>query len=118
MEREICGAEDDVTNNQMELLAAIHALEALKVPCRVDLYTDSMYLRNAFVKKWVEKWLRNGWKSYSGGGVLNCGLWKRLIELVGIHEVEWHWVKGHAGDEMNRRCDLLARSVRGEFHDK
>ena len=114
-EREIYGAEHDTTNNRMELTAAIKALEALKTSCDVDLHTDSAYLQNAFVKGWLRKWQRNNWKSTSGSDVLNRDLWEELLRLTKIHRVKWHWVKGHADDERNNRCDELVRKARDEL---
>ena len=114
-EREIYGAEHDTTNNRMELTAAIKALEALKTSCDVDLHTDSAYLQNAFVKGWLRKWQRNNWKSTSGSDVLNRDLWEELLRLTKIHRVTWHWVKGHADDERNNRCDELVRKARDEL---
>lgn len=114
-EREIYGAERDTTNNRMELTAAIKALEALKMPCSVDLHTDSSYLQNAFVKYWLRNWQRNNWRSSTGGEVLNRDLWEKLITLTKTHQVKWHWVKGHAEDERNNRCDLLVRKARDEL---
>ncbi|MBQ7154713.1 MAG: ribonuclease HI [Synergistaceae bacterium] len=114
-EREIWGAEANTTNNRMELTAAIRALEALKVPCEVDLHTDSSYLQNAFVKRWLSNWKRKGWKTSAGGDVLNRDLWERLEELTRLHRVKWHWVKGHAYDERNNRCDELVHRAREEY---
>ena len=112
--REIWGAEPDTTNNRMELTAAIRALEALKVPCDVDLHTDSSYLSNAFVKGWLKKWKRDGWTK-SGGEIPNVDLWQRLDELTRIHSVTWHWVRGHSFDERNNRCDALVHRARNEY---
>ena len=114
-EREIYGAEHDTTNNRMELTAAIKALEALKTSCDVDLHTDSAYLQNAFVKGWLRKWQRNNWKNSAGDDVLNRDLWEELLRLTKIHRVKWHWVKGHADDERNNRCDELVQRARREF---
>ncbi len=114
-EREIYGAERDTTNNRMELTAAIKALEALKTSCEVDIHTDSAYLQNAFVKGWLRNWQRKNWKSSTGSDVLNRDLWEKLIELTKIHKVKWHWVKGHAEDERNNRCDELVRRARDEI---
>ena len=114
-EREIYGAEQDTTNNRMELTAAIKALEALKTSCDVDLHTDSAYLQNAFVKGWLRNWQRKNWKSSTGSDVLNRDLWEELIRLTKIHSVKWHWVKGHAEDERNNRCDELVRKARDEI---
>lgn len=114
-EREIYGAEHDTTNNRMELTAAIKALEALKTSCDVDLHTDSAYLQNAFVKGWLRNWQHNNWKSSAGSDVLNRDLWEELLKLTKIHRVQWHWVKGHADDERNNRCDELVRKARDEL---
>lgn len=114
-EREIYGAERNTTNNRMELTAAIKALEALKTSCYVDLHTDSAYLQNAFVKGWLRKWQRNNWKNSAGDDVLNRDLWEELLRLTKIHRVKWHWVKGHAEDERNNRCDELVRRARDEL---
>ena len=114
-EREIYGAEHDTTNNRMELTAAIKALEALKTSCEVDLHTDSAYLQNAFVKGWLKNWQRKNWKTSSNSDVLNRDLWEKLIQLTKIHNVQWHWVKGHAEDERNNRCDELVRRARDEI---
>ena len=114
-EREIYGAENHTTNNRMELTAAIKALEALKVSCDVDLHTDSSYLQNAFAKRWLYNWKRNGWRNSTGNEVPNRDLWERLDELTKIHKVTWHWVKGHAYDERNNRCDALVHRARNEY---
>ena len=114
-EREIYGAEGHTTNNRMELTAAIRALEALKVPCDVDLHTDSSYLQNAFAKRWLYNWKRRGWRNSSGEEVPNRDLWERLDELTKIHRVKWHWVKGHADDPRNNRCDALVHKARNEY---
>jgi len=108
-EKEISGYEAHTTNNRMELTAAIKALEALKEPCRVSLYSDSAYLVNTFKQNWLEKWQRNGWKTSNKGPVENQDLWKQLLELTGKHTVEWVKVKGHSDNEYNNRCDRLAR---------
>ncbi|MBR4195189.1 MAG: ribonuclease HI [Synergistaceae bacterium] len=114
-EREISGGEVSTTNNRMELTAAIRALEALKVPCEVDLHTDSAYLQNAFVKRWIQKWKRNGWRTSAGSDVLNRDLWEELDSLTQIHRVSWHWVKGHSDDERNNRCDELVHIARDKL---
>lgn len=114
-EREISGGELSTTNNRMELTAAIRALEALKVPCEVDLHTDSAYLQNAFVKRWIQKWKRNGWRTSAGSDVLNRDLWEELDRLTQIHRVSWHWVKGHSDDERNNRCDELVHIARDKL---
>ncbi|MBQ6434703.1 MAG: ribonuclease HI [Synergistaceae bacterium] len=115
LKKEIYGHESNTTNNRMELTAAIKALEALKFPCEVDLFTDSSYLQNAFVKKWLVNWQKNGWKNSNKGSVLNRDLWEKLLTLTKIHKVNWHWVKGHADNEMNNRCDELVCKARNEI---
>ena len=109
--KELSGRFRDTTNNRMEMRAAIEALEALARPCRVDLYTDSQYLRNG-ITKWVHGWRRKGWRTAKKKPVKNQDLWKRLLVAVERHEpaggVEWHWTKGHAGNELNERADDLA----------
>ena len=107
-EKELIGGEPHTTNNRMELLAAISALEALKRPCTVDLYTDSEYLRGG-ITGWINTWKRNGWRTRDKKPVKNIDLWKRLDAALGEHRVQWHWVKGHAGHAMNERVDQLAR---------
>jgi ribonuclease HI len=107
-EKELCGGEALTTNNRMELLAAISALEALSRPCAVDLHTDSQYLRGG-VTGWINNWKRNGWRTADKKPVKNDDLWRRLDESVARHDVNWLWVKGHAGDVMNERADALAR---------
>ncbi len=107
-EREICGGELATTNNRMELMAAIAALEALKRPCKVELHTDSQYLRNG-ITEWMRGWKARGWKTAAKEPVKNEDLWRRLDEARSRHEVSWHWVKGHAGHPMNERADGLAR---------
>jgi ribonuclease HI len=105
--KELCGGEALTTNNRMELTAAIRALQALKVPCRVALYTDSTYVRNG-ITQWVPGWRRRGWLTADRKPVKNQDLWEALEELAGRHEVEWHWVRGHAGHPENERADALA----------
>jgi ribonuclease HI len=109
-EKEISGYEALTTNNRMELLAAIKALEELKEPCAVKLYTDSAYVYNAFVQGWISKWQKNGWKNSQKQSVENQDLWQRLIHLATIHRIEWIKVKGHSDNHMNNRCDQLARN--------
>ena len=106
--KELSGGEAMTTNNRMELMAAIAALEALKRPCVVDLYTDSEYLKNG-ITSWIHLWKRNGWRTASKKPVKNADLWKRLDDALARHQVRWRWVKGHAGDAMNERADQLAR---------
>jgi ribonuclease HI len=106
--KEMCGGEALTTNNRMELLAAIRALEALKRPCGVDVHTDSQYLRGG-VMGWIAGWKRNGWKTADKKPVKNQDLWMELDRLIATHDVAWLWVKGHAGDANNERADELAR---------
>ena len=106
-EKEISGAEPDTTNNRMELTAAIRALEALKQPSRVDLRTDSTYVRSG-IMSWVANWQRNGWRTSAKQPVKNADLWRELVAACERHDVTWHWVKGHAGHELNERADGLA----------
>ena len=107
--KELTGGEAHTTNNRMELSAAISALEALSRPCGVDLHTDSQYLRLG-VTQWLKGWKRNGWRTADKKPVKNDDLWRRLDEAAQRHEIEWRWVKGHAGETMNERADELARA--------
>lgn len=107
-EREIYGGEPHTTNNRMELLAAISALEALKRPVSVELHTDSQYLRNG-ITGWIDTWKANGWRTSQKKPVKNADLWQRLDEARQRHSITWRWVRGHAGDERNERADKLAR---------
>lgn len=106
-ERELKGGETLTTNNRMELMAAIMALETLKRPCAVDLYTDSQYVRNG-INTWMANWKKRGWLTADRKPVKNEDLWKRLDEARKTHDVVWHWVKGHADDPLNHRVDALA----------
>lgn len=106
--REMSGFEENTTNNKMELTAAIKALERLKEPCEVELYSDSAYLVNAFLEGWLTKWQMNGFKSSNKKPVQNVDLWQKLIELNNIHKITWIKVKGHADNVYNNRCDALA----------
>jgi len=106
--REIKGGEASTTNNRMELTAAIEALTALTRRCRVELYTDSQYLRSG-ITEWIHGWKRNGWRTAAKKPVKNVDLWQRLDELIQQHEVRWHWVRGHAGHDGNESADRLAR---------
>jgi ribonuclease HI len=106
--KELKGGELQTTNNRMELMAAITALEALKRPCLVDLHTDSQYVRNG-IMSWIKQWKRNGWRTADKKPVKNVDLWQRLEAALARHQVRWHWVRGHAGDPMNERADELAR---------
>ena len=112
--REIKGGEPLTTNNRMELMAAIAALEALKRPCTVDLHTDSQYLRNG-IMTWINGWKRNGWKTSDKKPVKNVDLWQRLDAAISHHKVRWHWVRGHAGHDLNERADELARAAIAEI---
>ena len=109
-EREISGAEALTTNNRMELTAVIRALEALKRPVRASLYTDSEYVRRG-VREWLPQWKSRGWRTAARKPVKNKDLWERLDELVAAHEIEWHWVPGHAGVVGNERVDALANAA-------
>jgi ribonuclease HI len=108
VEKELSGGEAPTTNNRMELLAAISALEALKRKCSVVVHTDSQYLRDG-VTKWLVGWKRNGWKTADKKKVKNQDLWERLDAVIKLHDIEWRWVKGHAGHPENERADELAR---------
>lgn len=106
-ERELSGGEPLTTNNRMELMAAIEALNALKRPCHVQLYTDSNYVRDG-ITRWIHGWRRNGWKTADRKPVKNAELWQALLEAAEPHRVDWHWVRGHAGHPENERADALA----------
>jgi len=107
-EREMCGGELATTNNRMELMGAIQALEALKKPCKVELHTDSQYVMKG-ITEWVRGWKARGWKTAAKDPVKNEDLWRRLDDARQRHDVDWRWVKGHAGHELNERADELAR---------
>jgi ribonuclease HI len=109
-ERELSGSETDTTNNRMELMAAIRALEALREPCTVTLHTDSKYVQQGIVE-WLPNWLRRGWKTSGGDPVKNRDLWERLQSAHARHRVQWRWVRGHAGHHENERVDALARAA-------
>ena len=109
-ERELSGGEPDTTNNRMELMGAIMALEALTEPCQVVLTTDSQYVRQG-ITEWIGNWVRRGWKTAGGDPVKNRDLWERLLTAKSKHKVEFIWVKGHAGHELNERCDELATTA-------
>jgi ribonuclease HI len=112
--KELKGSEPHTTNNRMELMGAISALETLKRPCAVDLHTDSQYLRDG-ITKWIHGWKRNGWKTAEKKPVKNVDLWQRLEQALSRHTVRWHWVKGHAGHDLNERADELAREAIAEL---
>ena len=108
VEKELCGGDPGpTTNNKMELTAPIRALEALTRPCVVHIYTDSTYVRNG-ITQWVHGWQRNGWQTTAKQPVKNAELWRELVAAAAAHQVEWHWVKGHAGHPENERADQLA----------
>lgn len=114
-EKELSGGEAHTTNNRMELTGVIMALSALKYPCRVRLTTDSKYVVDGVTKGWAKSWRNKGWKKSDGKPALNPDLWGQLLDLLDVHEVEFCWIKGHAGHEENERCDRLAVSQR-DFH--
>ena len=107
-EKELSGGERETTNNRMELTAAIEALSVLREPCRVTLTSDSQYLINGMTKGWAASWRKNGWKKSDKSPALNSDLWQKLLDLAEIHEIEFVWIKGHAGHKYNERCDALA----------
>ncbi len=109
-DRELAGGEADTTNNRMELMAAIQGLEALTRPMKVRLYTDSTYVRHG-IDQWIHKWKTNGWKTAARKPVKNVDLWQRLEAAADRHQVEWFWIKGHAGHPENERCDEIARGA-------
>ncbi len=106
-EKELCGGEAQTTNNRMELMAAIRALESLKRPCSVQLTTDSSYVRNG-IMEWLPNWKKRGWKTAAKKPVKNADLWQRLDRAVQAHRISWHWVKGHSGHPENEHADTLA----------
>ena len=110
-EKEISGGYRKTTNNRMELMGCIAGFEALNRPCRVDVFSDSKYLTDAFNQHWIENWVEHDWKRGKSGPVKNPDLWKRLLRAMEPHEVAFHWVKGHAGHPENERCDRLATSA-------
>ena len=113
-EKELKGGDANTTNNRMELRAAISALEALKKPCRVDLHTDSQYLRDG-VTAYLARWKQNGWRTADKKPVKNIDLWQRLDAAMRQHQIRWHWLRGHAGHALNERADLLARQAIAEI---
>ncbi len=108
VEKELSGGDANTTNNRMELLAVISGLEALKEPCRVELYSDSKYVIDGLSKGWAASWRKNGWRKADKKPALNPDLWEKLLNLVEKHELSYHWVKGHADNPYNNRCDQLA----------
>lgn len=113
-ERTLKGGEAETTNNRMELTAAAVALETLKRPCMVNLYTDSAYLQNG-ITRWHTGWVRRNWRNTAGDPVANMDLWRRILEAAKRHKVEWYWVKGHSGHAENDRVDQLATEGREEL---
>ncbi len=109
-EREISGGALHTTNNRMEIQAALEGLKALKTTCSVDIYTDSTYLKNG-VTLWIEKWVKNGWKTAAKKEVLNQDLWQEMLPLIKMHTISWHWVKGHSNHPENDRVDALAHQA-------
>lgn len=116
-ERELCGGEAQTTNNRMELMAAIQALESLKRVVEIHIHTDSMYLKDG-ITQWIHAWKKRGWKTADRKPVKNVDLWQRLDKALGEHRIKWHWVRGHAGHEENERADALARQGMAPFLTK
>ena len=114
-EKELSGGEAETTNNRMELTAVIEGLSALKEPCIVELYSDSKYVIDGLSKGWAASWQRNGWKKADKKPALNPDLWEKLLKLTTIHTLHYHWVKGHAENEKNNRCDQLAVAESKKF---
>ncbi|MDE2384901.1 MAG: ribonuclease HI [Alphaproteobacteria bacterium] len=112
--KELCGGEAQTTNNRMELMAAIEALNTLTRPCVVEMHVDSQYVKDG-ISKWIHGWKRNGWKTADKKPVKNAELWQALDGAVARHKIEWHWVKGHAGHDDNERADELARQGMAPF---
>jgi len=112
--KELSGGEGQTTNNRMELMGAISALEALKRPCEVEMHVDSNYVKDG-ITKWIHGWKKNGWKTADKKPVKNAELWRRLDAALKLHKVSWHWVKGHAGHDDNERADELAREGMAPF---
>ena len=115
--KEISGGEAYTTNNRMEIRAVIEALLLLKEPCEVDIYSDSKYVVDSITKGWVYTWQKNGWRKPNKSQALNVDLWKQLLELLDKHCVKFIWVKGHADNEYNERCDELATSFAKSFKE-
>jgi ribonuclease HI len=116
-ERELAGGEPDTTNNRMELMAAIMALEALSGPCEVTLHTDSQYVQKG-IGEWLPNWIRRGWKTAGGDPVKNKDLWERLLAATQGHKIHWRWVRGHSGHVDNERVDQLARQAAEDIRRK
>lgn len=117
-EKEISGGEAHTTNNRMELTGVIQALSALKYPCKVRVTTDSKYVVDGITKGWAQAWRKRGWKKSDGKPALNPELWEQLLDLLAVHDVEFAWIKGHAGHEENERCDRLAVAQRDIYSAK
>ncbi len=115
VEKELSGGENPTTNNRMELLAVISALEKLNQSCIVELYSDSKYVIDSLTKGWLDSWIKNGWRKADKKPVLNVDLWERLLPLLNKHEMHYHWVKGHAENEKNNRCDQMAVAESKKF---
>ena len=113
-EKELSGGEKLTTNNRMELLAAIEAIESLNKSCRIDLYTDSQYVQKG-ISEWLPNWIKRGWKNAKGEPVKNQDLWQRLNLATKTHQIKWHWVKGHSGHPENERVDNLARLATDKY---
>lgn len=118
VEKELSGGESATTNNRMELMGVIAALESLKEPCQVKVFTDSQYIAKAFTENWLENWQKNGWKTAGKKAVKNRELWERLLAQAAVHRLEWQWIRGHAGHPENERCDQLAVAARDRFAKK
>ena len=116
--KELSGGDANTTNNRMELMGVISALQALNRPCQVDLYTDSQYVVNAIEKGWAKKWQSNGWMRNKKDKALNPDLWQMLLDLLEVHQVTFHWVKGHAENPYNNRCDELAVAESQKYKSK
>ena len=114
-EKELSGGEAHTTNNRMELMGVITALEALKYPCRVKITTDSKYVVDGITKGWAKSWRSKGWKKSDGKPALNPDLWERLLKLLEVHDTEFFWIKGHTGHSENERCDALAVEQRDKY---
>ncbi|MDD2997716.1 MAG: ribonuclease HI, partial [Candidatus Riflebacteria bacterium] len=117
-EKELSGGEKETTNNRMELMGVISALEELKEACKVTVVTDSQYIANAFTQKWLENWQKNGWKTAGRKPVKNKELWERLLKQAERHQLDWQWIRGHSGHPENERCDQLAVGARDKFAGK
>ena len=118
VEKELSGGETETTNNRMELMGVIAALESLEEPCQVKVFTDSQYIAKAFTENWLANWQKNGWKTAGKKPVKNRELWERLLEQATKHGLEWQWIRGHAGHPENERCDQLAVAARDRFAKK